>query len=163
MSLDHQEILNRIASKPENQKNYCYKYILFFSMFCMILMLCNYIFIYRLVVLVGFIHKVINIKLITGLKFLMSGKYFWLRNIGASGVGEVLYSILATSIIQYGKLSWSIIISIIIASATLKIVYTVLLAFPAQIIAVLVGKSEENLDAGHVKISSRGLFCEHNN
>jgi len=225
MSVDHQEIFNRIISVPEKQKNYRYKYLIFFSMFYMMLMLCKSMFSYRLVELGGFtlqagqlvaplwfitsditaevygykiareilsiglicqiifsficilfinlphpsfwhnetayeivlgdmwrvsfavlfafyISGMINIKLITRWKFMMGGKYFWLRSIGASGVSEILYSILATSIIQYGKLGWSIIFSIIIASAILKIIYSALLAFPAQIIAVLVKKSE---------------------
>lgn len=246
MFVNHKATLNRIISAPENQKNYCYKYLIFFSMFCMMLMLCKAIFSYRLVELgrytlqagqlivplwfitsditveiygykiandilaVGlicqvmfsficmvfihlphpsfwhngiayeivlgdmwrvsvavlfafFISGIINIKLITRWKFLTRGKHFWLRSLGASGISEVLYSILATSIIQYGKLSWSIIISIIIASATLKIIFSALLAFPAQIIAFLVAKSEERSGVSRIKISSRGLFCEDNN
>lgn len=226
MSVAHIEILNQMISQPEQHKNNSYKYLIFFSMFCMMLMLCKSMFSYRLVELGGFtlqagqlvaplwfttsdiiaevygykiarkilaaglfcqiiftiicmillhlphppfwqdamafqvvlgdmwrvsfavlfaffVSGVINIRLITHWSLLMHGKRFWLRSIGASGISEILYSILATSIIQYGKLDLSVIISIIIASATLKIIYSILLAFPAHVTAFLVSRSEK--------------------
>ncbi|MBV8802445.1 MAG: queuosine precursor transporter [Gammaproteobacteria bacterium] len=91
-----------------------------------------------------FISGIINIKLISKWKLLLNGKYFWLRSIGASGLSEILYSVFATTIIQYGKLNLSVIFSIIIASASLKLIYAIILALPAQIIAFLIKKSEKN-------------------
>jgi len=222
------EILNKVISQHNKYNQSHSKHIIFFSMLCMMLMLCKSIFSYRLVeigaltlqagqliaplwfttsdiiaevygyktakyiltaglacqiifsiicmifvhlpypsfwheeaafqIVLGdmwrvsfavlfsfFISGLINIKLIYNWKLLLHGKYFWLRSIGASGLSEILYSILATSIIQYGKLNLSVIISIIIASASLKIIYSIVLAFPAHIIAFLVSKSEKNM------------------
>ncbi len=90
-----------------------------------------------------FVSGLINIKIITNLKLLMHGEHFWLRSICASGISEILYSILATFIIQYGKLNLAVIFSIIIASATLKIIYSILLAFPAHVTAFFVSRSEK--------------------
>ncbi len=76
----------------------------------------------------------INIRLITWWKFLTQGKYFWLRSIGASGISEFLYSILATFIIQYGKQSAHALLLIMAVSFSLKIFYSLVLAFPANIV-----------------------------
>ncbi|MEO8400314.1 MAG: queuosine precursor transporter [Gammaproteobacteria bacterium] len=103
-----------------------------------------------------FISGIINIKLMDHWKLLMRRKHFWLRSIGASGISELLYSVLATLIIQYGKLGWSAIASIILASAALKIIYSVVLAFPAQIIAFLVTRYEERSHVKTIKTFNRG-------
>jgi len=226
MSVDHIGILNRTIPQFETHPQLQYKFLIFFSMLCMMLMLCRSMFSYRLVELGGFtlqagqlvaplwfivsdiiaevygyknarkilatglfcqiiftviclilinlphptfwnqakasqvvlgdmwrvsfavllaffISGVINIKLISNWKLLMHGKHFWLRSIGASGISEVLYSILATFIIQYGKLELSVIFSIIIASAALKLIYSVVLAFPAHVAVFLVARAEK--------------------
>jgi len=229
MSVNQVERLNQILFKPEQGKIYQYKHLIFFSMCCMMLMLCKSVFSYRLVALGGFtlqagqliaplwftisdisaevygykvarkilstglicqviftiicmilinlphpsfwhdeasfkivfgdmwrvsfavlfaffVSGLINIKLISYLKVLMHGEHFWLRSICASGISEILYSILATFIIQYGKLNLSVIFSIIIASATLKIIYSILLAFPAHATVFFVSRSERQPD-----------------
>jgi uncharacterized integral membrane protein (TIGR00697 family) len=94
-------------------------------------------------VLIAFIiSSFINIKLITRWRFLTQGKYFWLRSIGASGVSEFFYSIVATLIIQYGKQNTHTLILIITASFSLKILYSCLLAWPANKVVNIVKKIE---------------------
>ncbi len=227
-------ISDSVMQQPEKQ----YKYLIFFSMLCMILMICKSIFSYRLVelcnltlqagqlvaplwfitsdiiaevygyknakkiLMAGFICQIIftlictmlnhlpypafwdnktsyenvfsdiwrisiasliaflisgiiNIRLVTYWKALTHGKFFWLRSIGASGIGEAIYSILATLIIQYGKLSSSLIVSMILVSITLKLIYSVLLAIPANFVSYIVIKSEKISQNNYIPISNR--------
>ena len=94
-------------------------------------------------VLVAFILSgFINIKLISRWKFLTNGRYFWLRSIGASGVSETLFTILSTFIIQYGKHPLKMIILIIFASVVVKLIYTISLAMPANLVVCYLKKVE---------------------
>ncbi len=94
-------------------------------------------------VLIAFILSgFINIKLISRWKFLTQGKYFWLRSIGASGISEFFYSIFATFIIQYGKQDAHTLFSMITASILLKLLYSVILSFPANIVVNVVKEAE---------------------
>jgi len=95
-------------------------------------------------VLIAFIISgFINIKLITRWKFLTRGKYFWLRSIGASGASEFLYSVFATFIIQYGKQNAHALFLMITASFLLKILYSIVLAFPANMVVIAVKEIED--------------------
>ena len=85
---------------------------------------------------------IINVNIITRWKALLHGKHFWLRSIGASIIAELLFSFLATLIIQYGKQSIHIIITMILLSFLLKIIYAIILATPANLIVYLIKKAE---------------------
>lgn len=90
-------------------------------------------------VLIAFIVSgFINIKLLVKLKIMMQGKYFWLRSIGASGVGELIFSVLATTLIQYGKQSNLVIMHMVIISFLLKLIYSTTLALPANFVIFII-------------------------
>lgn len=89
-----------------------------------------------------YISGFINIKLISWWKSLLHGKYFWLRSIGASGFSELLFSVVATLIIQYGKHPIHIILSIILASFIVKLIYSITLSIPANIAVYYLKKTE---------------------
>ncbi len=84
----------------------------------------------------------INIKLITWWKFLTNGRYFWLRCIGASFISELLFSIFSTFVIQYGRQNIQIIIFIILMSIALKLIYSIVLVTPANIVVFYLKKAE---------------------
>lgn len=84
----------------------------------------------------------VNVKLISWWKFLTQGKHFWIRSIGASGLSELLFSLIATFVIQVGKQDVHIILYIVLTSFTLKIIYSLILSIPANIIVFFVKKSE---------------------
>ena len=86
----------------------------------------------------------INARLLAKWKILMRGKYFWLRSIGSSGIGLVIYSITSVSINVYHVAASSDVWKIVIWSCALKILYLVLLAFPATLIIALLYKLESN-------------------
>lgn len=80
----------------------------------------------------------INVKLISKWRALVQGRYFWLRSIGSSGISELVFSFLATFFIQLGKHNINVIFHIMLASFILKIIYSVVLAFPANLIIILI-------------------------
>lgn len=84
----------------------------------------------------------INAKLLTRWKILMSGKYFWLRSIGSSGIGLIIYSMLSITVNVYGSPLQRDVISIVLGSCLLKIIYLVLLAYPAVFVVALLARIE---------------------
>jgi uncharacterized integral membrane protein (TIGR00697 family) len=84
----------------------------------------------------------INIKLISKWKILLKGKYFWLRCLGASTIAELIFTILAVVTMQYHKISTVDMIKIICTSYTIKVISSVIFAFPASIAVYLLKKAE---------------------
>lgn len=85
----------------------------------------------------------INAKLLLKWKILMHGKYFWLRSIGSSGIGLIIYSILSVSINVYTIASNHDIESIVLGSCLLKLFYLILLAYPATLAVALLHRIEQ--------------------
>lgn len=80
------------------------------------------------------ISGTLNIYLLIQWKFLLKGKYFWLRSFFASTIGELIYTVLAVIMIQYHKLNWDEMKSIIITSYSIKIFCTLFSTYPANLI-----------------------------
>jgi uncharacterized PurR-regulated membrane protein YhhQ (DUF165 family) len=72
----------------------------------------------------------------------MSGRYFWLRSIGSSGIGEALYSALNVWVILIGSMPLSQIPMIMFWSFLIKLLYTILMAYPAMMIVEFLKKTE---------------------
>lgn len=85
----------------------------------------------------------INIYLISRWKILWNGRFFWLRSLGSSTISELIFTVIAVSLIQYDKLPLSKIITIIAVSYSLKIIYAVILAAPANYISLMIKKADE--------------------
>lgn len=88
------------------------------------------------------ISGTINIYLLARWKLLVKGKYFWLRSIGASTIGELIYTVLAVVMIQFHVLTFSQITQIIMTSYTIKIIGSLISAFPANMIVFLLKRIE---------------------
>ena len=72
-------------------------------------------------VLIGtLVSGYLNISLLSKWKFLLKGKYFWLRSIGSSGIGEVLYTFMVSYFVFYGTMSLDELISFTIFSLVFK-------------------------------------------
>lgn len=84
----------------------------------------------------------LNARLLVRWKIFLKGKYFWLRSIGSSGMGLVLYSLLSVPLNVYGIASPKDILPIVLASCSLKIIYLVILACPAAMLATLIARLE---------------------
>lgn len=84
----------------------------------------------------------INISLIMKWKILLKGKYFWLRSIGASWIGEGFYTIVSISSMLYGMISLEGLLLTILWSYLVKITITAILAGPANFIATRLKNAE---------------------
>lgn len=84
----------------------------------------------------------ININLLAKWKFLLKGRYFWLRSMGASAISEVLYSTLAVFLIGYGIFTSSQIGMMILWSCIMKFTYSCILAAPATLLVAWLKGSE---------------------
>lgn len=87
----------------------------------------------------------LNIYCISKWKILMMGKYFWIRNIGASTISEMVYTALIIPMISFGNLPIKEILIIIVSSYGLKVVYACFASVPATYLANLL-KRIENVD-----------------
>ena len=88
-----------------------------------------------------------NIRLLTKWKILTRGKYFWLRSVGSSSIGETIYSSLNIWLILFGSLEFTKLPQLIFWSFSLKILYTVILAYPASVLVQIIKKIDgDNYD-----------------
>lgn len=76
----------------------------------------------------------INILIITRWKVLLQGRYFWLRSLGSSTIAEALYSAIAILMMEIGSLSLNSIWKVILISYLIKVIYSVVLAYPSNLI-----------------------------
>ncbi len=95
----------------------------------------DFLKIYFSVVIGYFISNIINMRLITKWKILLKGKYFWLRSIGSSGIGEIVYSIITGVIIFAGTMPFNKLVTYVTMLFVFKLLATVIFAFPANLIA----------------------------
>ncbi len=84
----------------------------------------------------------INIYLITKWKFLTRGKYFPLRIIGANTCGEFFLVFITSFGAFYGVFPFKEVLSIFAFAYISKIIYAILLSWPAAFIAVIIRKKE---------------------
>ena len=108
-----------------------------------------------------FLASIINIKLITKWKFMLCGRYFWLRSIGASTIAEACYSGIAILLIGAGVYSFSAMLMVILLSYAIKFIFSLVFAYPANMIVSVVQfwteaqKNEWALNAEEVASSMR--------
>jgi queuosine precursor transporter len=95
-----------------------------------------------LAVLVG---SFLNTYLITKWKILIQGKYFWLRSMGSSGLGQLIFTGTSITFDLAGTLPYSTIIELIAVSFAIKLIVTPFATIPASI-AVYYLKKLENID-----------------
>jgi len=98
----------------------------------------------------GFIHVLLanaislyfsfylNIFFLNKWKILLKGKYFYLRSLGATAIGEISYTILTNIIAYFGILSWPEIFNIIFSDYIVKLIYSVIIAYPAAFLVAYV-------------------------
>lgn len=88
------------------------------------------------IVLSGFFAYIsanlLNSYLISRWKTLVKGKYFIVRSVGASLFAEALYTLIAIFMMEVSALSYSDIIHVSCLSFFIKLLYTLVLAFPSS-------------------------------
>jgi uncharacterized integral membrane protein (TIGR00697 family) len=98
-------------------------------------------------ILLGYIMGVfagafLNTYLISKWKILTKGKYFWLRSIGSSGIGQLVFTIVTLSLDMLGILPFNKIVQAISISFSIKIFITALAALPCALIIIILKKFE---------------------
>lgn len=84
----------------------------------------------------------INIYALTKWKILLKGRYFWLRSIGATAVGEAIFTVVAFVIEFLGTIPTSQLIQLILASYGIKLFIAPIAATPSSMVATLLKKLE---------------------
>lgn len=85
----------------------------------------------------------INAYILTKWKILLKGKYFLLRTLGASSIGEFIFTISAYLIEFFGIVSLSHIFSLIAVSYTIKLIVNLLLSTPISLAATWLKRTEK--------------------
>lgn len=98
-----------------------------------------------------FIGLYANAYIISKLNNIMSGKYFGLRSIIASSIGELVNSLIAIPIGFLGQIPTKDLINMLIVTYFFKIAYAVVAAFPASMIINYVKnfRAKNNANARH--------------
>lgn len=86
-----------------------------------------------------------NTYLITKWKILVHGKYFWLRTIGSSAIGQLAFTIITLACDLFGVLPFHQIAQLIFISFIIKLILTALFAIPSSIFVYYL-KKLENID-----------------
>lgn len=95
-------------------------------------------------ILVG---QFVNIYLLTKWKILLKGRYFWLRSVSASIIGDMLTVMLAISIIFSGRIPGQAFTSILFPELIIMVIFSALGGIPAAALAKFTAKAENlNLD-----------------
>jgi len=84
--------------------------------------------------------SIINAGILTRWKALVNGRFFWLRSLGSSTFSEFLYSAFAIIMIEFNNVSTEHIVSIILLTFLIKIAYSLIFAFPGNLLVYLLKK-----------------------
>ncbi len=76
--------------------------------------------------------NLINSYLLTRWKFLLKGRYFWVRSIGSSMFSEALYSFLAILMMEIQSIPFHDILKVVIISFSIKASYNIVFIGPAS-------------------------------
>lgn len=88
---------------------------------------------------------ILNAYLLTKWKILTNGKYFWMRSVCSSTIGEGIFTFLVFTFMFYGSIPFKDYIQSMVFSYLFKFIFTVLMAFPATFIVKML-KIKEGID-----------------
>ena len=89
--------------------------------------------------------SLINIYLITKWKILVKGRYFWLRSVGSSTIGELVFTVLSIEVIFFHQIPENTILQLMLTSYAFKVIFSIIVVFPATILVYFL-KNKENID-----------------
>jgi hypothetical protein len=75
-----------------------------------------------------------NSRILSRWKILIKGRHFWLRSIGSSMFSEAFYSLIAIAMMEITSISITNILQVAAISFSIKAIYSILLAGPANIL-----------------------------
>ncbi len=89
-----------------------------------------------------FLGQFINIYLISKLKIFTRGRYFWLRSVSSSLIGDTITVATSIILIFYGRIQIKDLSSLLIPELAIMVSFTALGAVPALILARVTAKAE---------------------
>ncbi len=98
-----------------------------------------------------FCGQMLNAHFISRWKILTQGRYFWLRSIGSSALGDGFTVISSTMVIFYGKLPVELIVKNILTNLTMMLIVSAVGAIPATFLARKVA-SIEGIDIYNTRV-----------
>ena len=84
----------------------------------------------------NYLSAYLNAYLLTKWKFLLKGRFFAIRSIGSSLIGESLFTLLTAITYFHGLYHIEYIVRVIISVVLIKLVYAVLVALPATFLVI---------------------------
>lgn len=85
-----------------------------------------------------FASSLVNIYILSKWRHLWNGRFFWIRSIGSSAVGEFLFTVMAVLFIKYGKLPNHILLNTIITSYSIKLIGSSICSLPANAVVLYI-------------------------
>ncbi|OGT32516.1 MAG: hypothetical protein A3C44_02075 [Gammaproteobacteria bacterium RIFCSPHIGHO2_02_FULL_39_13] len=87
-----------------------------------------------------------NIYFVSRWKIVLRGKYFWLRSLGSSAIGEALYTIFVVSLVNVGVVPFPHFLQILGMSYSYKLLFDTVAIMPANLLAQFLKKRESLSD-----------------
>ncbi len=84
-----------------------------------------------------------NIYFLSRWKKLTEGRYFWLRSLGSSAIGESLYTFFVVLLLNIGMVSVSQFIDILIVSYSYKLLFDTVAVMPASVLVNFLKRVEK--------------------
>lgn len=97
------------------------------------------------------IGSFINAFVIARWRVLLNGKYFWLRSIGSSCIGELIFTLIGIIFVVIGTENFLQILEIIAFSFIVKMIFNVIFATPA-VFVVRVLRISENINPNDYEV-----------
>jgi uncharacterized integral membrane protein (TIGR00697 family) len=101
----------------------------------------------------------LNVFLLNKWRVLLKGKFYYLRSLGATAIGEITYTLITNVIAYFGVLSWSEISNVIISDYIVKLIYSAIIAYPAALLVayIKIKYSSESYSANFNPFSYRSI------
>jgi uncharacterized integral membrane protein (TIGR00697 family) len=88
----------------------------------------------------------LNVIFLNKWRILSGGRYYYLRSVGATAVGEIAYTIITNIIAYFGILSWGDVFNIIVSDYFFKLVYSIVVAYPGALFVIHI-KNKYNINS----------------
>lgn len=103
----------------------------------------------------------LNAYLLTKWKILLKGKYFWLRSLGASTIGEAAFTLSAFVTEFLGIVPFATLLELVVISFITKILMGLLFVTPSSLLAAILKKIEgidESSDLSNLQLAQSTLI-----
>lgn len=85
----------------------------------------------------------VNAYVITKWKILVNGRYFWLRGLISTAIGEFIFCLIAPTVVFIGVLPIEKIIHIIVSTYSVKMIFAVISIYPVVLTANFLKRHEQ--------------------